>query len=211
MRRWPPLLAVLTLVFLGCTASASGSPSASVTTSPAPTSGSTAAPPSASGPGFGGVAAVVPPGWITFTDPDGAFSVALPAQPTTTDAQATVAPSGPISSTEYQWRASDGVISYIVTVTDYPAGYLSSQTAQTALGASAQNYATGFGADMAGQQATMVGSHPALDVVMTNTGGYICIRFVIVADRLYVLGGTDTHQCPADMPGFAGSFRLTSP
>jgi hypothetical protein len=34
------------------------------------------------------------------------------------------------------------------------------------------------------------------------------IRFVIVGDRLYVLGGTATHQCPSDMAGFVGSFDV---
>ena len=172
---------------------------------PVPTAGPL---PSGTGAAFFGEVQGRPGGWVTFEDPGGMFSIAFPGQPTETGPQVTTGADGPISDTYYDWASSDRLITYAIRTTDYPEGVLSGQDPSVVLDKVADAYLAAFNAEPEGRSATTVGSHAALDVVETNVRGYICIRFVNVGDRLYVLFGTMTHQCPGDMAGFVGSFAL---
>ena len=109
----------------------------------------------------------------------------------------------------YQWSSKDRDTSYVIVATDHAQGVLSARDPRVALEAAADEYLRRFNADPVGRSATKVGSHFALDAIETNANGYVCLRFLIVGDRLYVLGGTETHQCPAEMAGFVGSFRAS--
>jgi hypothetical protein len=166
--------------------------------------------PSGSGAAYFGELQGVPGGWTTFVDPGGKFTIAFPGQPTGSGPEATTGPDGSISTAVYQWASKDRETSYVIVATDHAQGVLSGRDPGVVLEAAADEYLRRFNADALDRSATRLGSHFALDAVETNANGFVCLRFLIVGERLYVLGGTETHRCPADMVGFVGSFSLTN-
>ncbi len=181
----------------------------SAMSSAGPPASSTPGPlPSGPGAAYFGELQGVPGGWMTFVDPGGKFSVAFPAQPTGSGPDVTTGPDGSTSTAVYEWASKDRDISYAIVATDHAHGVLGGKDPAVVLEAAADGYLRLFNADPVGRSATKVGTHFALDAVETNANGYVCLRFVIVGDRLYGLGGTDTHRCPVDMAGFVGSFSI---
>lgn len=181
----------------------------SVSSAAGPPASSTPGPvPSGSGAAFFGEVQGMPGGWVTFAEPGGKFSIAFPGQPTATGPAVTASPDGPTVSATYEWASKDRETSYAVVATDFDEGVLSGKEPSVVLDTTADQFLAAFGADPAGRSATKIGTYFAMDVVETNTKGYICLRFVIVGDRLYVLAGFATHRCPSDMAGFVGSLSL---
>ena len=175
---------------------------------PPPTTGPN---PSDSGAAYFGDLQGVPGGWVTFADPGGTFRIAFPGQPNTTGPAATTGPDGPISTAVYEWASQDQMTTYGVVVTDYEKGVLKGKEPDAFLDLSADRYVAALNGDLWDRSATKVGGHSALDVVITNVEGFVCMRLVIVGDRLYALGGTQTHQCPSEMAGFVGSLNFEGP
>ena len=173
---------------------------------PSPTPG-----PLPSGAAYFGELEGVPGGWLTFVDPGGKFSIAFPGRPTVEGPETSTGSDGSIASTAYQWASSDLDTQFAVLATDYTQGTLSGKDPGVTLAAAADEYMGRLHADPAGRSATEVGDHAALDVITTNANGYVCLRLVIVGETLYVLVGTETHQCPAGMAGFVGSFKAIDP
>jgi len=149
-----------------------------------------------------------PSGWLTFLDPNGTFSLALPGQPVATQAPVTTGLASPVADTVYQWTSSDKS-TYAIRVTDYPRGVLSGDDASAILPLMAAEYLGSSHVEEPTHATTEVGGHPGLDLIAVDPSGFTCARFVIVGDRLYVLSGTSLHECPGDMAAFVGSFVIT--
>ncbi len=161
-----------------------------------------------SGISFFGMTQGRPGGWATFDDPGGKYSIAFPGQPTKIGPQQATGADGPVSRTSYEWASTDKQTTYTVSATDYPEGALRDKDQAAFLQGVADQYQAAFHADPSGRYATNVGGHVGLDMAITNTKGFVCLRFVIIGDRLYALGGTETHQCPSYIAGFLGSFEV---
>ena len=150
-----------------------------------------------------------PSGWLTFLDPNGAFSLAVPGQPVTTQAPVPTGPASPVADTVHEWTSSDKATTYAVKVTDYPPGVLSGYDASAILPLLAAEYLGSSRVEELTRATSDVGGHPGLDLIAVDPSGFTCARFVIVGDRLYVLSGTGLHECPGDMAALVGSFVIT--
>ena len=147
-----------------------------------------------------------PAGWVTFADPDGTFSVALPGQPVTTSAPVAEGPYRPVSDSVSTWTSPDGATTYAIKVTDYPSGIMRSEDASANLRLVAYLHLDSSRVEVLEQATSYVGDYPGLDIVETDDPSVTCIRFVVVGDRAYTLSGTSLHGCPEDMAGFSGSL-----
>ncbi len=164
--------------------------------------------PSGSGTAYFGELQGVPGGWVMFADPGGTFRIAFPGQPKTTGPAATTGPDGPTLTAIYEWASKDQMTTYTIVATDYNEGVLKGKEPGAFLDTNADRYVAAFNGHLLDRSATKVGGHSALDVVITNVKGFVCLRLVIVGDRLYALGGTQTHRCPNEIAGFVGSLSF---
>jgi hypothetical protein len=116
-----------------------------------------------------------------------------------------------MAATAYEWASQDQMTTYTIVATDYTEGVLKGKEPGAFLDTNADRYVAAFNGDRWDRSATKVGGHSALDVVITNVKGFVCLRLLIVGDRLYTLGGTQTHQCPGEIAGFVGSLSFERP
>ncbi len=180
--------AVVILLLIGVTviANPTGSPSR-----PAPTSLSSS---------------VVPPfaTWVSFTSPEGRFSAAFPGQPEHSSHPETIA-GADVTTETFWWQPGDAAVSFGIIYVDYPAGYLSTRSAETAFAAFERGITTHGGTILASRDVSS--SYPGHEFTVTQGGEQRTFRTWIDGDRAYI--AAVTGESP-DTEAFLDSFRIAA-
>lgn len=184
------------MVVAGVLLAACSSPGAS----PSAASASVSSRPSAAASQGG---ASLPTGWITFTSPDGSFSIGLPGQPTASSQTATTA-AGPIEIRLFEFALADQTTAFVVSYNDYPAGALGEP--QGTLDGAVQGAITNSKATLVQSHAIDLGGVPGRDYTATVQGGSLHGHIYLKGQRLYqvLIAGSDLPNEDA----FLGSFAI---
>jgi hypothetical protein len=145
----------------------------------------------------------LPSGWITFSSPEGSFSIGMPGQPTASSQTASTA-AGPIEIHLFEFATADQKTAYMVSYNDYPAGAVGEP--QGTLDGAVQGAITNSKATLVQSHAIDLGGVPGRDYTATVAGGSLHGHIYLRGSRLYqvLIAGSDLPSEDA----FLGSFAI---
>lgn len=155
-------------------------------------------------------AAALAQGWVTYSPPQGTFSVLLPGKPRF-EKSTVASEAGPLALHNYTVGANGGATAYIVSFTDYPAAVIAKADPQKMLAGARDGQLKNLQATATSDKVIALDGSPGRDVQFKNAKGFTgrCKMF-LVKNRLYQVlalttNGTGTS---ADFAKFVDSFKL---
>ena len=151
-------------------------------------------------------------GWQTIK-PDGlGFSIEFPVKPSVESRDMELSTGGVAKYRTFQ-ILNENVI-YDVTVIDYPAGSLTSQTPDQVIDGAQDGLVTDFpDAKLRSRGTTKLAGRDAREVLIDTMGMVVKGRMLVEGDRLYYVGTIARleNQTSPPVERFVGSFKLLAP
>jgi hypothetical protein len=163
--------------------------------------------PSGASLGASAGAGALPSGWITFTAPDGSFSVGLPSQPTASTQTVTTA-NGQLQLYSFQAGTADGQTVYGVSYADYPTAYVQAADHQAILDGAVNGFITTSKGTLVQSHAIDVGGVPGRDLTSTVQGGSMHGRIYLSGTRLYQMTTASSDPSMPNADAFLASFAI---
>ncbi|MDX2309518.1 MAG: hypothetical protein NW216_14855 [Hyphomicrobium sp.] len=148
--------------------------------------------------------------WQTVAPEGLGFSIAFPVRPSD-EAKDVELRDGSVAKYRTFQILNENVI-YDMTVIDYPAGSLTSQTAEQVIDGARDGLVTDFpDAKLRSEAKIELAGRPAREVLIESMGMIIKGRMLPLGDRLYYVGtiAREEVQASATVQKFVASFKLT--
>ena len=141
---------------------------------------------------------------MTFTSPEGRFSVAFPGQPDHHSLPRTIA-GADVTTEAFEWAPGDAAVSFAVGYGDYPAESLSKLSPETIFANIERGMTTSGWTILASRDVS--GRDPGHEFTIAHGGEQSTFRAWIVGDREYEVGvtGESPHA-----EAFMDSFRIVA-